>query len=140
MRNAIALSFAVAACLMMVFPATASELTITVSDSSVVESTLQLDFAEWIRHPVDPTGCESGDCCPNATDAQCTALAKSFGPNPKFWVRSIYACIQADIAWRCHREVLPTGEIMYCEVVPATASVRLGDLAGCASEQAAVHF
>ena len=127
--------------LLFSIPLVAGDITISVTNSSQVLETLRQDLSKWVADPIIATGCNTGDCCVSpATDTQCVSLARAAKSSPDFWIKQIYTCLQADSDWQCHIEKPNGSFIMYCQTIPATDSLRLGDLAGCLSEQAAVQF
>jgi len=127
--------------LFLAAPLMAGDISITVTNSSEVLETLRLDLSKWISDPLNATGCDGGDCCTSpTTDPQCISLARSATTSPDFWIRQIFTCLIDDGDWACHAETPTSNKIMYCETIPATDALRLGDLAGCLSSQAAVQF
>ena len=187
---------------------TAGPLTITITTPDRVHEILTGYISIWAQKPPlqGPTTCGIGiDCCPattGASQAQCLALAKSFGTAPDFWVRQTYDVIvrgpavrlpatatrrsrkktffivlsflyeraggmnpardfdqrrpvrtvigEAEVTGRCEHdqdndwqcEVFGTGNErgMVCQTVPATASVRLEDVARCLAIKASYNF
>lgn len=127
--------------LLSVSTALSGGLTVTVTQSHDVEEGLILDLGKWALDPTNPTGCNSADCCVSpTTDAECEDLAKSFFSNQTYWVQRIFGCIQGDSDWQCQIEVRGNQQIMYCQIVPATDTVREEDVARCASKLALVNF
>lgn len=125
---------------------TAGPLTISITTPDRVHEILTGDISIWAQKPPlqGPTTCGIAiDCCPattGASQAQCLDLAKSFGTAPDFWVRQTYDCLAQDSDWQC--EVFGTGNErgMVCQTVPATASVRLEDVARCLAIKAFYNF
>lgn len=124
----------------------AGPISVALTYPSEVHEILLRDMWVWASKPPlqGANTCGTGvDCCPASTaasQAQCLALAKSFVSAPDFWTRAVYECIAADSDWACNTFGTGADRQMICETVPATDSVRLGDVARCSAINAVVSF
>jgi hypothetical protein len=93
-------TFLAALTLLLASPLTGGEISGFVEPSEV-NSLVMRAMSDWSLKPADETGCNSGDCCPSATDIQCSEFAKKVIQNPAGWSHIVAAQLPLDGDWTC---------------------------------------